>query len=132
MRAKYPLLAYLYFLKDMDRFMPIQPTTFDRAFRDLGIDLVTVRNCSWENFQRFNTALSEVRKALAVMDGLTKVRLIDAYSFCWMLERLKDEGGTKERKDAGRVLGVRSPSSRCGIPSRTPSGTPTGSSVSEP
>ena len=55
--AKYPLLAYLFFLKDMDRFMPIQPTTFDCAFRDLGIDLVTVRNCSWENFQRFNTAL---------------------------------------------------------------------------
>ena len=105
--AKYPLLAYLYFLKDMDRFMPIQPTTFDRAFRDLGIDLVTVRNCSWENFQRFNTALSEVRKGLAVMDGLTKVRLIDAHSFCWMLEKLKDEGGTKERKDAGRVLGGR-------------------------
>ena len=31
--AKYPLLAYLYFLKDMDRFMPIQPTTFDHAFQ---------------------------------------------------------------------------------------------------
>jgi hypothetical protein len=43
--AKYPLLAYLYFLQDMDRFMPIQPTTFDRAFRGLGIELVTLRNC---------------------------------------------------------------------------------------
>ena len=105
--AKYPLLAYLYFLKDMDRFMPIQPTTFDRAFQDLGIDLVTVRNCSWENFKRFNTALSEVRKALAVMDGLTKVRLIDAHSFCWMLaKQLKDEG-KKPWKDAGRVLSGR-------------------------
>ena len=106
--AKYPLLAYLYFLKDMDRFMPIQPTTFDRAFRDLWIDLVTVRNCSWENFQRFNTALGEVRRALAAMDGLTNVRLIDAHSFCWMLERLpKDEDDTKERKDDGRVIGGR-------------------------
>ena len=101
--AKYPLLAYLYFLKDMDRFMPIQPTTFDRAFRDLGIDLVTARNCSWENYQRFNATLDEVRKALAALDGLTKVRLIDAHSFCWMLERLpKDEDGTKERKGRGR------------------------------
>ena len=62
--AKYPLLAYLHFLKNMDRFMPIQPTTFDRAFRDLGIDLVTVRNCSWENYQRFNTALRGVQGAL--------------------------------------------------------------------
>lgn len=41
---RYPLLAYLYFLKDMDRFMPIQPTGFDQAFRELGIELVTLRN----------------------------------------------------------------------------------------
>ena len=106
--AKYPLLAYLYFLKDMDRFMPIQPTTFDRAFRSLGIDLATVRNCSWENYQRFNAALSEVRTALAARGGLPKVRLIDAHSFCWKLEReLRDEGVKKDRKDPGRIVGGR-------------------------
>lgn len=90
--AKYPLLAYLFFLKDMDRFMPIRSKTFDQAFRDLGIDLITARNCSWENYQRFNTALGGVRRALAAMAGLTTVRLIDAHSFCWMLERLDDSG----------------------------------------
>lgn len=106
--AKYPLLAYLYFLKNMDRFMPIQPTTFDRAFRDLGIDLVTVRNCSWENYQRFNTALRGVQGALVERGGLTKIRLIDAHSFCWMLARqLRDEGTKKDGKDPGRVLGGR-------------------------
>jgi hypothetical protein len=47
--ARYPLLAYLFFLKDMDRFMPILPSTIDKAFRALNIDLVTQRNCSWEN-----------------------------------------------------------------------------------
>ena len=85
--AKYPLIAYLFFLKDMDRFMPIRPRTFDRAFRDLGIDLVTAGKCSWENYQRFNSALREVQGALAVMDGLTEVRLIDAHSFCWIIEQ---------------------------------------------
>ena len=106
--VKYPLLAYLYFLKNMDRFMPIQPTTFDRAFRDLGIDLVTVRNCSWENYQRFNTALRGVQEALVEKGGLTKIRLIDAHSFCWMLARqLRDEGIKKDGKDPGRVLGGR-------------------------
>ena len=90
--AKYPLLAYLFFLKDMDRFMPIRPTVFDCAFHDLGIDLVTARKCSWENYQSFNAALGEVRSALAEMEGLTKVRLIDAHSFCWVLEQqLKDD-----------------------------------------
>ena len=90
--AKYPLLAYVFFLKDMRRFMPIRPTIFDSAFHDLGIDLITARKCSWENYQRFNAALQQVRRALARMDGLTKVRLIDAHSFCWMLEmQLKED-----------------------------------------
>ena len=105
--AKYRLLAYLYFLKDMDRFMPILPTAFDRTFRDLGIDLVTVSNCSWGNYQRFNTALGEVQRALAGMEGLTNVRLIDAHSFCWILQKQLKEGVKKERKRMVRVLSGR-------------------------
>jgi hypothetical protein len=94
----------------MIRFMPIPPTTFDRAFRGLGIELVTLRNCSWENYQCFNAALGEVRKALASIDGLSNVRLIDAHSFCWLLERLDDDGdqgANAGRKDAGRIVGGR-------------------------
>jgi hypothetical protein len=105
--GKYPLLAYLYFLKDMDRFMPIQPTTFDRAFRDLGIDLVTLRHCSWENYEQFNAALRDVREALANMKT-GNVRLIDAHSFCWMLEKMEDDvdgDSISGRKDAGRIVG---------------------------
>ena len=102
--AKYPLLAYLFFLKDMRRFMPIRPTRFDSAVHDLGIDLVTARKCSWENYQRFNAALREVRRALALMDGLTKVRLIDAHSFCWMLEVQLKEG--REQLKEGREKSI--------------------------
>lgn len=46
---KYPLLAYLFFLKDLDRFMPIRPTAFDRAFHALGIDFTTRQQCGWAN-----------------------------------------------------------------------------------
>ena len=55
--GKCPLLAYLFFLKDMDRYMPIQPTGFDRAFRALGIEFTTLRRCSWANYARFNATL---------------------------------------------------------------------------
>jgi hypothetical protein len=95
----------------MDRFMPIQPTTFDRAFCGLGLELVTLRNCSWQNYQRFNAALGEVREALASIDGLSNVRLIDAHSFGWLLERLDDDGdqgANARRKDAGRIVGGKS------------------------
>lgn len=108
--GKYPLLGYLFFLKDMGRFMPIQPTTFDRVFGDLGIELITLRNCSWGNYQQFNGALVEIRSALASLPGFADVRLIDAHSFCWMLGRLPEVGGgaaTSGKRDAGRVLGAR-------------------------
>jgi hypothetical protein len=109
--AKYPLLAYLFFLKDMDRFMPILPSTFDKAFRELNIDLVTQRNCSWENYTRFNAALGHIRDALSQVGGIKDARLIDAHSFCWMLERLDQpelgtEGKARRRgPDAGRIFG---------------------------
>ena len=67
--------------------MPIRPTVFDRAFHDLGIDLITTRKASWENYQRFNASLGDVQSALAEMDGLTNVRLVDAHSFCGIIER---------------------------------------------
>lgn len=110
--ARYPLLAYFFFLRDMDRFMPILPTTFDAAFRDLGIDLVTQRNCSWANYVNFNEALGLVRDALRTIGGVKEARLIDAHSFCWLLERLEEppEGATAAKRrgpDAGRILGPR-------------------------
>jgi hypothetical protein len=108
--GKYPLLAYLFFLKDIERFAPIQPTTFDRVFRELQIDVVTLRNCSWENYQSYNIALLNVRTELAGMPGLSDVRLIDAHSFCWLLGRLEKEtngAGVAGSKDAGRFLSGR-------------------------
>lgn len=108
--AKYTLLAYLYFLKDMDRFMPIQPTTFDRAFRNLRLDIVTSRHCTWENYGLYNAGLEAVRSALTSIKGLAKSRLVDAHSFCFMLEKLPEptaDGKPSSGKDAGRIVGGR-------------------------
>jgi hypothetical protein len=110
---KYPLLAYFFFLKDIDRFMPIQPTGFDRAFRELGIDFATLRNCSWDNYARYNSILGDVRAALEQVAGLKNVQLIDAHSFCWilaaLLKRESEEADGKSHRgtDAGRIVGAR-------------------------
>jgi hypothetical protein len=111
--GKYPLLAYLFFLKDMDRFMPIRPTNFDRAFRALGIDFTTLRQCNWENYVTYNAVLDGLRALIMDAAGLKSVRLIDAHSFCWIFSSLlkKEAKGTLKpapgRKDAGRILGGR-------------------------
>jgi hypothetical protein len=85
--SKYDLLAYMFFLKDWDRYMPIAPETADRAFAALGVDLITRRKCSWNNYQQYNDTLQDVRAELTVASGLPNVRLIDAHSFCWLLVR---------------------------------------------
>lgn len=111
--AKYPLVAYLYFLKDMNRFMPIQPTGFDRAFKALAIDFSTLRQCNWENYSTYNAILDDLRPALETIPGLKNIRLIDAHSFCWIFATLLklDANGSisraSARNNAGRVLSSR-------------------------
>lgn len=111
--GKYPLLAYLFFLKDMNRFMPIQPTGFDRAFRALDIDFSTLRQCSWENYSTYNETLDSLRPFIEEAAGLHNIRLVDAHSFCWIFTSLlKEEAeGTLTKapgkKDEGRILGAR-------------------------
>ncbi|GLR55267.1 hypothetical protein KYK30_09770 [Shinella yambaruensis] len=109
--GKYPLLAYFYFLKDMDRFMPIQPTGFDRAFRALGIDFSTLRQCSWKNYSTYNQTLAALRPLIEASIGLNNIRLVDAHSFCWIfttLMKLEAEGvisNPANRSSDGRIVG---------------------------
>lgn len=111
--AKYLLLAYIYFLKDMDRFVPIQPTGFDRAFRALCIDFSTLRQCSWDNYSTYNQTLAALRPLIEASTDLKNVRLVDAHSFCWIFSTLlkqESEGSITKAaggEDEGRILGGR-------------------------
>jgi hypothetical protein len=95
----------------MDRFMPLQPTGFDRVFKELGIELKTLRNCSWGNYQMFNAVLNELRGDIERQAGLKDVRLIDAHSFCWLFSTLLKQAANGELESGGkindRVLGAR-------------------------
>jgi hypothetical protein len=85
---RYDLVAYVFFLKDWTRFMPIAPVTFDKAFALLRAGLVTAHQCSWQNYVRYNEALLQVQDLRREVAGV-EARLIDAHSFCWILVRLK-------------------------------------------
>lgn len=109
--AKYPLMAYLFFIKDMERFMPIQPTGFDRVFGEIGLEFRTLRNCTWENYCQFNGILNALRKPIADQAKLDNVRLIDAHSLLWLFSTLlrKEASGElgKGEKAAARYLGAK-------------------------
>ncbi len=81
---RYAPIAYLFFLKDRSRYLPIRPTFFDKAFSYLGAEFKTSRQCSWENYTIFVGLIGELKVMLAET-LLTEVTLLDAYSFAWLL-----------------------------------------------
>ncbi|MCE5972416.1 hypothetical protein LZA78_02785 [Sinirhodobacter sp. WL0062] len=85
---RYSLIAYIFYLFDDNRFLPIGTTTFDRAFDELGIELRTAGRCSWENYQKFVESVQLVRAGLKDWIGIKNVHLIDAHSYLWLLVRL--------------------------------------------
>lgn len=85
--AKYDTIAFLFFIKDDSRFLPISTSHFDKGFAALEIDYTTSFKCSWENYQGFIGIIKEIR---AVMEDMLPMqgtpRLIDAHSFVWVIQ----------------------------------------------
>ena len=81
---RYALLAYLHFIKDRSKYMPIAPTYFDKAFQILGANFKASYQCSWENYSTYNELIFELKTMLADK-LLSEVTLLDAHSFAWIL-----------------------------------------------
>jgi hypothetical protein len=82
-KLKYQLIAYLFFIKDCKRYLPISQIKFDGIFEEFGItDFKTSRRLSWENYITFIDLISQIRKFL--LDKVEMAALIDAHSFVWV------------------------------------------------
>ena len=85
--GKYDTIAFLFFIKDDSRFLPISPGHFDAGFAELNIEYTTSHNCKWSNYQGYIAIISEIR---AVMEDMLPMqgtpRLIDAHSFVWVIQ----------------------------------------------
>ena len=95
---RYDLLAYLFFLKDWTRFMPVKPAKFSQAFGLLDMPYQMAGKCSWENYQGYLERLNLVRRKLAEYQ-VPGNRLIDAHSFCWILVSLWDAVDRQSRNE---------------------------------
>ena len=85
--AKYDTIAFLFFIKDDTRFLPISPGHFDKAFKELKIDHTTSRQCSWDNYQKFIGIMKDIREEMEeVLDVYGSPRLIDAHTFAWIIQ----------------------------------------------
>lgn len=78
----YQLIAYLFFIKNYQKYMPISQEQFDKIFNSLEIDFKTSHNCSWENYLEYNELIKQFRKLLS--ERFQNVSLLDAHSFLWI------------------------------------------------
>lgn len=82
---KYDLVAYLYYILDPSRYLPLRSSIFDGIFKKLGIDLQTSGRCSWDNYQDYLSTVAAVRDALRDYYQNDDIDLLDAHSFLWTL-----------------------------------------------
>lgn len=81
-KFSYQLIAYLFFIKNSQKYAPISQEQFDKIFESLGIDFKTGHNCSWKNYLEFNEIIKQFRRLLS--QRFKNVTLLDAHSFLWI------------------------------------------------
>ena len=81
---RYPLIAYLFFIKDRSKFLPIAPRYFDNSFKFLGANFKTIQLCSWENYSTYLGLIGDIKNFLENKLS-SEVNLLDAHSFTWIL-----------------------------------------------
>lgn len=83
--GKYDTIAYLFFIKDQSRFLPISPGNFENSLASVGIDCKLSRRCGWKNYTGFIDIVKDVQIILQDILPQVDVRLIDAHSFLWVI-----------------------------------------------
>lgn len=86
---RYPILGYLFFLKDRSKYLPVKPDIFKKRFAKVGITTDCLRKCTWDNYQGFIEIMQAVQERLMLMFD-DEVELLDAHSFVWMMWHIED------------------------------------------
>ena len=93
--GRYDLIAYLFFIKDKNKYLPISPKRFEQAFNLFGIDIKLQYNCSWTNYSEYINLIAKIKDEFESYCGI-KINLLDAHSFVWMVNQAKNHFITKD------------------------------------
>lgn len=96
---KYDLVAYLFFISDPNKYLPLRSQIFDSIFKKLDINLRLSGRCSWENYQDFLNVVADVRDAMAEQFPEAEVDLLDAHSFLWTQKEKGAENNAEEESN---------------------------------
>ena len=101
--GKYDLIAYLFFIKDKEKYLPICPGHFDKIFEKLGIDLRMSYKCSNANYWAFINCIDELRKHMEHHFDFN-VSLLEAHSVIWMINSVEEFINQAEEQKADALL----------------------------
>jgi len=83
-KLSYQTIAYIFFIKDCEKYLPISQERFDEIFEIIGIGNFKTRgNASWDNYLSFNGIIKQVQVFLKTKDS--QASLLDAHSFLFIL-----------------------------------------------
>ena len=98
---RFPLLSYLFFLKDETAFLPVRQRFFGQAFAMIGLEPAPNLTCSWQNYLDFLAAVEEVREALGAWLNLEHPTLLEAHSWLWTIQT-SEENFLRAREERER------------------------------
>lgn len=98
--GKYPLIAFLFFIKDRDRFLPTSPDSFDSIFESMGLGYKMSARCSWSNYCEFIAIITYAQEYLTKSGVCSHaVSLLDAHSAIWLMHYTEYKAWHNEEKD---------------------------------
>lgn len=96
---KYPLLSYLFFIKDRNQYLVVRPDMFIKRLETLGVHTTALNKCTWNNYSDFLDIVRTVQMKLQETMN-EEVTLLDSHSFIWMMHIF----GTVHISDTGRII----------------------------
>ena len=98
--GKYPLIAFFFFIKDRDRFLPTSPDSFDSIFESMGLGYKMSSRCSWSNYCEFISIITYAQEYLTKSGVCSHdVSLLDAHSAIWLMHYPEYKAWYSETKD---------------------------------
>ena len=100
--GNYDTIAYLFFIKDCSRFLPISSGHFERSLATVGFDYPLGGKCSWDNYKGYLDIVETVKETMQQILPSIEVRLIDAHSFLWVTrpwDGKRDKNGKEKKTD---------------------------------
>ena len=80
------MFAYLFFVKDKNKYLPASPNNFDRCFAQMNVNFKMSYNCSWDNYSEFISIIRETQEELPkLMKIAHELSLLDSHSFVWIV-----------------------------------------------